>query len=305
MLSALSASAENFLNTLGRIQSRTESAQRRISTGKLVGSAADAPERISTILQLHADVNRNTHIRTNLERVKTETDNAESVLQQAVSMLERAAVLGSEGTGTMQDASSRASIAGEVKGILERLVAVSATTVEGRYIFSGDDDQQAAYTVDSATGTALRMFLQTATREVEEPGGTRIQVARTAQQIFDTRNPDDTTAADNVFAAVNALYAALRDNLPDNLKTALASIKNASNHLNRELGFYGTTQNRVAAALDASQSTGVSLKAELGSQEDSDLAADTLELTQGQTQLQAALSSRAMMPRKSLFDMLG
>jgi len=46
------------------------------------------------------------------------------------------------------------------------------------------------------------------------------------------------------------------------------------------------------------------LKTQIGNLDDADLTQAILDLTQSQTQQQAALQSRAMLPRTTLFDFL-
>src|SRR5512147_2599399 len=102
MIQSLDPSAERFLNDLARVQQRTDRAARQIASGVRVSTASDAPSDIAAILRLHASVERNQQIQANLGRVKTEVDGAEQALQAAVQVMDRAAVLTSQGTGPAQ-----------------------------------------------------------------------------------------------------------------------------------------------------------------------------------------------------------
>ena len=75
--------------------------------------------------------------------------------------------------------------------------------------------------------------------------------------------------------------------------------------MNDQLAFYGTTQDKVAAATNdaATQQTGI--QAQIGGLQDADTTSAILGMTQLQTQEQAALQSRANIPRSTLFDFLG
>jgi flagellin-like hook-associated protein FlgL len=78
-----------------------------------------------------------------------------------------------------------------------------------------------------------------------------------------------------------------------------------SGYLNSQLAYYGNVQSKIAAAQDFGQTLRVQLRTQLGNLEDADLTEAVLELTQGQTQQQASLQSRAQIPRSTLFDFLG
>lgn len=305
MIRNLDPSAEMFLVNLARIRSATERAQRQISSGLRVASPSDAPDQVSDILQLHADIERVAQIHTNLGRVKSEVDAAERALQLAVQFVDRARVLASQGAGTTETAENRRILAGEVQGLLEQLVTVSRTIVEGRYVFSGDRDMSPAYELDQSSPSGVnRLFAVPASRQIQHPSGASFVVAKTAGEIFDHRNPDDTPAPDNVFAAVNSLRVALENNDEAQIAASLPALRLAGEYLNVMLSFYGTVQNRIDSAIDTASKLEAQLKIELGGKRDADLAASILELQQGRTHEEAALGARARMPRTSLFDFL-
>ncbi len=306
MIRNLDPSAEQFLAALERIQTSVERAMRQISTGLRVNAASDAPDSISDILDLRSSLARNTQIRENLGRVQSEVDTAEQVLRTAVAALDRAVTLGSQGASSFVSAQTRQILATEVQALLENLVAASRTTVQGRYIFSGDRDQEPQYDLDlNAPTGVLRRFVTQASRRVEHPNGTTFLSARTAEEIFDHRNPDDTPAADNVFAAVNGLRLALANNDETAIGTALASIRAASDYLNLQLAYYGAVQATIREALDFSGRMEVGIRTELGAKEDADLTKAITELQHAQTHQEATLRARAQLPRLSLFDFLG
>lgn len=306
MIRNLDPSGEQFLAALERIQAAAERAMRQISTGLRVNSASDAPDSVSDILDLRSSLARNTQIRQNLGRLQSEADTAERVLASAVAALDRALTLGVQGASSYVSAQTRQILASEVESILENLVAASRSTVEGRYIFSGDRDQEPQYDADLTAPTGVtRRFVTQASRRAEHPNGTTFVPARTAEEIFDHRNPDDTPASDNVFAALNSLRLALQANDETAIGNALTAIRAASGYLNAQLAFYGTVQAMIREAVDFAGKMDLRLRSELGSKEDADLAQAITELQHSQTHQEAALRARAQLPRLSLFDFLG
>jgi flagellar hook-associated protein 3 FlgL len=299
-------SGERFLVDLTRIQNAAERAQLEISSGRSVVNASDAPDQISEILQLSADIERNVQIRANLGRVKSEVDTAEAGLQEAVQLVDRASVLASQGAGTMVTPETRQILATEVQGLLEQLVAISTTSVEGRFIFSGDQDQSLLYELNLSNPNGVnRLATAIASRQIEHPNGTAFVAARTAQEIFDARNPDDSLASGNVFAAVNGLRVALENNDQAAIDASLIALGQAGDHLNIQLSFYGAVQRKISDAIDASNKLELRLKVELSGKRDADLTASILELQRSGTHEEAALRARASLPNTSLFDFLG
>nr|MCS6953095.1 hypothetical protein [Bryobacteraceae bacterium]MDW8355247.1 hypothetical protein [Bryobacterales bacterium] len=306
MIRNLDPSAEQFLAALERIQATAERAMRQISTGLRVNSASDAADSVSDILDLRSSLARNAQIQQNLGRLQSEADAAERVLSSAVTALDRALTLGSQGASSFVSAQTRQILASEVESILANLVAASRTMVEGRYLFSGDRDQEPQYELDLLSPTGVnRRFTTQASRRVEHPNGTTFVPARTAEEIFDHRNPDDSPASDNVFAALNSLRLALQANDESAIGHALTAIRTASTYLNGQLAFYGTVQATVRDALDFAGKMELRLRSELSSKEDADLARAITELQHSRTHEEAALRARAQWPRVSLFDFLG
>jgi len=306
MISNVNGSADQFLADLDRLQSATSRSQREISSGLKVEVPSDAPDEIRGILQLRAEIRRNTQIQTNLTTVKAEVDSADAAVQSAVRVLDRARALGTQGASSLSTADQRTSMAQEVSGLLEGLVGFSRTTVAGRFIFSGDQQNSPAYESDPTGPTGVRRLLVTgpSTRQIQDVDGISFPVALTAQDIFDLRNPDDSLARDNVFAAVNGLKVALQNNDEAGIQAAMNSLRAASDHLNAQLGFYGATENRIQDALDHAAKMQTQQNASLGEEVDADITAASTELALDSMHQQAALSARAKTPRTSLFDFL-
>ena len=300
MISSLDSAAQSFLIGLGKIQQRAQRAQMQLTTGLKINAVSDAPDRIADLWQTRSNLNQVQQIQSNLGRVQTEVNTAESVLQSAVTLMERAQTLGTQGANALTDASTRKSLADELGSVLQQLVSTANTTVEGRYIFSGDSDQQAPYTIDLTQPNPVSAYLgSTSTRQIQSPDGSLFTVGATAQQIFDA--PD---AQQNVFGSINGLRQALLSNDNTAILSALGDVSSAGGYLNQQLAFYGSVQNRVQSGLDFSQTYQTQLKAQLSGIQDADEAESITEMTQAQTQLQAALVSRSQLPRTSLFDFL-
>ena len=312
MLSNLDPSSELFLSDVARIQSQMADANRKVSSGKRIATAADAPDDIAPMLQVRAERSHNTQVQSNLGLAQTDASAADTALGAAVQLMDRALTLGSQAANSFLDASVRTSIAGEVQAIQAQMVGVANTTSAGRYIFSGDADSSPAYQLDLNDSAALNgvwmVSWSPAARQIEDPAGGSFAASKTAQEIFDNRNGDGSSAPDNVFAALNNLRLAILYS-PDGdataIEAAISDIKHAAVRLNNEESFYGGLEGRIQSAQSYATNRDTQLQTRLGQLEDADVAAAALELTQSSTQLNAAFQARARMPTKTLFDYLG
>jgi flagellar hook-associated protein 3 FlgL len=305
MITNISPSSEIFLANMERVQRQISVAEQQASTGKKVNVASDAPDQIDAILQLRANMARNTQITSNLALATADANAADSALSSAAMLMDRAITLGAQGANATTDAGGRQSIAVEVQSLQAQMLAISHTTVQGRYIFSGDQDGGPAYGSDpTAANGVLRLSTAPATRRMEDPSGGSFAVGQTAQNIFDSRNTDDSLAPGNVFAALNSLLVALQNNDTAGITTAVGAVKQASGHLNDSQAFYGAVQNRIQDAANFASKYDVQLQTELSQKQDADITSAALLMNQGTIQLQAAFQMQAKIPRTTLFDFL-
>ncbi|HTR36368.1 MAG TPA: flagellin [Bryobacteraceae bacterium] len=300
MIRSLSSAAQSFLTGLDQIQQRANRAQMELTTGLQINNVADAPEQMPGLWQTRSDLAQVQQVNSNLGRVGTEVDTAQSVLQTAVSLVERAETLGAQGSSDTSNAQTQQDLAGELGSVLQQLAAVANTTVEGRYIFSGNSDQTAPYSIDLTQANPISAYQgSAATRQALAPDGSTFAISLTAQQIFDSSD-----GTQNVFTSINTLRQALLNGDTAGASAAMSDVQSADTYLNQQLAFYGTVQDRVASATDFGQTYVTELQSQLSGIQDANEAEDITELTQAQTQLQAALASEAALPKKTLFDYL-
>jgi flagellar hook-associated protein 3 FlgL len=305
MLQTLDPMRSQFLNDLQSLQNRMTQTQAQLTSGIRISKPSDDPAAVGDVLQLQSDIGMATQVTTNLNGVKSAVDTASGVIQDAVSLLDQARSLAAQGASTTLTSTERASMAAQAEQILNTLVADSRATFDGQYLFSGDSSSQPAYQVDLANANGVdRLLTAPATTLIQDSTGVTFAVAKTAQDLFDHRNPDDSLAADNVFAAVNSLRVALANNDQAGTVAAAASIQTAQDYLNQQGAFYGAVQNQITSALDVAQKFQLQSQTALSNERDTDVAAAATDLTQEQLSQQAAMQAEASIPRNSLFDIL-
>jgi len=220
--------------------------------------------------------------------------------------LQSAISIAAQGASATATADTRTTLAQQVAGIQQTLVGIAQTTVNGSYIFSGDQDTQPPYQLDpSQPEGVLQLVTGSSTRTIQSVDGTSFAVALTAQQIFDAKNPDGTPASGNVFAAIQNLETALTNNDTAGITAAADSLQSASSYLNDQLAFYGEVENRVTEATDLAQKFQTQQQTELSNLQDTNVAATATELSQLQVQQEASMSAEANIQQmKNLFSYL-
>lgn len=301
MVTNLNPRSQTFLDNINRISAQMTQAQTELSTGLKVNVVSDNPDVISTLLQARANLNTAQQVGTNLGQVTTEVNTGEQALQDATTLYDQVQTLSAQGTTSTQTASGRATIAQQLQSIEQQLVGLANTQVNNRYIFAGDTDQTRPYTFDSTQADPVSAYQGSAsTRTIQAADGTTFPVALSAQQIFDSTDP--TT---NIFTSINNMVAALNANDQTAIQTANAALPNVSTYLNTQLAFYGNAQNAVSAATTSAANMVTRLQTQISGLQDADETQSILQLTQAQTEQQAALQSFQQIPRTTLFDFMG
>jgi flagellar hook-associated protein 3 FlgL len=306
MFPSISGATQQYLANLNQTETQLQQATAQISSGIAVEQPSDNPAAISEILQTETAISNNKQIQSNLTNVSTEVDTADSALQTAVQAVQTAISLAAEGGSSTVSADTRTTLAQQVAGIQQTLVGIAQTTVNGSYIFSGDQDTQPPYQLDpSQPEGVLQLVTGSSTRTIQSVDGTSFAVALTAQQIFDAKNPDGTPASGNVFAAIQNLETALTNNDTAGITAAADSLQSASSYLNDQLAFYGEVENRVSEATDLAQKFQTQQQTELSNLQDTNVAATATELSQLQVQQEASMSAEANIQQmKNLFSYL-
>jgi len=307
MISSLDSSAESFIADVSRIQNRIAEANRQLSSGLRISTPADAPDQISPLLELRANLEHNQQIVQGLSSANTEAQTAESTLDDALQLLDRVRTLGSQGADSTQTSDMRAQLAEEIQSIQQQVVGLSNTTLAGRYIFSGQQSGSPAYTYDAtAPNGVVQGSTSVVTAEVGISSGGSFVVAKTATDIFDTRDATDPSiaASDNVFAALNALHSALLGTDVNAISSANDLVEQASNHVIQMQAFYGDVQARIQDATDVADHRITQIQTGISNLDDADAVSAAMEMSQSTSQLQAAFAARAQYHQRSLFDYL-
>lgn len=305
MISGLNASGLNFVNSVDDLQQQLNQVQAQLSSGLAVNNVADAPDQVSPILQLHANLAQNQQLQTNLNTTQGIVNTADSGLSSAITLMDQAQTLAAEGLGSTQTAATRSELASQVTGLLQQMVSISQTQVDGQYIFGGAADQSPSYQYDANSSTGVdRLQISSSTLQATDGNGNRFQVGLTANQIFDARDSSDAPTSQNVFAALNTLRVALANNDTAGIKSSQAALSNSSSYLNTQQSFYGNVENRVTSALTDAKNASVSLQTDLSNRQDADSTSDIVQMQQYVTSLQAAMASEAKMPQTTLFSEL-
>jgi flagellar hook-associated protein 3 FlgL len=290
-----------MLTELRQLNATMNQAQQQLASGKKVTVASDAPADVQSIVQNQSDLARVQQSEANLNTLNSEVGMASTVLENAAQLMDSARSIGAQGASDTSDASTRQLLASQIQDIETQMVGIANSTNAGRYLFAGDADTTAPYSIDfantppfSANTTAL------ATRLGMDSMGNTFPIAMTATDIF-----NNATSGNNVLQSLEALRQGLLSGDDTAINAANSSLASAATYLGSVQAYYGTAQSTITSALDVASKSELSIQSNLSDLTSADTAEAITAEESAQTQQQAVLSMRAKMSRGSLFDMLG
>jgi flagellar hook-associated protein 3 FlgL len=306
MISGLSASNDQFLASLNILQNNLSQADQQLASGYRVNQASDAPGSVQDIFVTRAELGQDSSTVQNLTAIQGQVQAADSGLQSAITLLNQALSLGSQGASSTSTSDSRGILASQVQGLETQLVSIANTQVGGVYIYSGDASQSPSYQVDTSSPTGVDRLLtpQQATLQVAGPSGVTFQVSLTAQDLFDQRDAGDNPTANNAFAALNNLVQALQSGNTTTITNAINTLQGAADYVNSQTGFYGAAENNITSALNLAQKFETQDQSHLSTLQDSDVTSLAVQVTQASTALDAAMAAQSHKPTTTLFDYL-
>lgn len=298
-----------FLNGLADLQQEETQTQMELSSGYQVNTAADAPTETPELIQLGSNLAAVQNYQENLTNVQSEATSADQALQQSVTLIQNAISLGTQGASSTANADTAQTLAQNVQGIQQQIIAIANTQVAGRYIFGGDEDQSAPcqYDAAAANGTGVDALTpQTNTRTIVNPQGQTVYQPLTAQQIFGPVDANGNPTANSTFLALQSLVSDLQSGNQSNIASDITALQNASTYVGQQQAYYGSAEDKLTQEQTNASNLITELQTQIGGIRDTNMAQAATELTQESTDQQAAMGAEAEISQmKNLFDYLG
>ncbi len=293
----------NAATRMSKMNERANELQTQISTGKKVIKPSDDPAAAQQIAELDRKDADAVVYGANMTLAGSLLDQADSVMRQMATQLNRATELTTQAaTGTQTDA-TRKIIGTELTSIVESLVSLAnAKNVRGQPLFGNATGGKAVTVTTDATGASSFAFAaaKPAVSEVPIAEGQSVQATESADRIFDIGG------GDNTLAMLTRLAAAL--NAGGDVSAATSSALDGLNAATDQLADVQASVGARGARVDLQQQLLVTAntdRAELrGNLEQVDITDAVVQLQQMMTALSATQASFSKLSSLSLFDYL-
>jgi flagellar hook-associated protein 3 FlgL len=272
--------------SLDRLQTRLqayERAQSELGTGRRILRPSDDPAGSRRAMSLGSALRAREQDLRNASDAQGWLDTADSALQSALERLSRVRELALRGASD-SGAAERQALAAEVREIAEELQGIANTRHVDRPLFGGFSDGDAV-TWDGTewvfAGTGEQI-----TRRVSDSELVRVNV--TAGEWLGTG-----AGTGNLLGLLEQLATDLEAGTADQVGARVGDLKAASDRITSALGQIGAATNRVESARERATDLTLTLRTELSSVQDVDLAAGMMELQVQQVAYEATLQALA------------
>lgn len=280
-------------------QSRLQTLQQQLSSGRALSRPSDSPTGAVTALKIRSDSQRVSQYSRNASDGLARLGAADGAITSGLALVDRLRVLVVQARSGAMDASAREALANEVDSVQAGLVAVANTTYLQQPLFAGTAPVTAAYGASDGSGTFVPTLYNgngsAVSRTIAE--GTTVEVSVSGDKVFGSGGPDD------LFATAAGIAQDLRTN-PTGLGDRLAALDRGRVAMQSALSVVGARYNRIETAKTAADSRSVDLRGALAEVEDIDVPKTIMDLQMQQVAYQAALGATAKVLQPTLMDFL-
>ena len=288
---------QTALNQMLGKQSALSHTQQQLASGKKLLTPADNPPGAAQALRIDNKINVYEQYQENIMHAESRLFEEESVTGTVINHLQRVRELTVQGLNGSLGLPERNSIAFEVEGLLNEIVALAnSTDASGEFLFAGYQGGDAPFSHDG-----LGNFSYTGDdgeRSLRINDSSYVQTNDSGNAVFNNVVFSG-GGVRSVFATVYDVMSDLRANTPNSV--SLTDLDNAIDHLGAIRAEVGARLNVLESAADLNASVIYRLSVDLSQVRDLDYAEAISRFTQQSTALEASQKAFLKIQDLSLF----
>jgi len=281
----------DMVNLMEQAQQNESIAVQQLSTGRRVNLPSDDPAAAAAMVNENsrsATIDQYTASSDSLTNV---LNTANSTIESAVTLLQRAVSLGVQGAGSNMNQGNLNSIATEVSGIQSQMLSLANTSFAGKYLFAGTATGSPPYVADASDPTQINYVGNTQQNQVQIGTGLSVASNLPGSSIF-------SQSGANVFTALQSLVTALQSGDTSCITAAEASVSNSLSAVDTAQVFYGNTVNELTNNESFLSQEKINITTYENTLVSADMASAATSVTQAQTVLTATVAAVAQMNQR-------
>ena len=288
-------SMPDLLAALNQTELEQQQASLQLSTGKSVNAPSDNPTAAALLVENNDEATFTSGSLQSLSAVQGQLSTADSTLSSVTTSLQQAISLGIEGANGTESAADQAAIVVQLQGIQSQLISLANTTYQGNYLFSGTATGTAPYAANAGDPSGVTYSGNSDTNQIAVGNGYQVTVNVPGSQLF-------SASGNSVFLAVNSLIIALQTNT--GIPTAVNALNSASSYWSAQRVLYGNAMSETTSETTYLSTAKLQISQQQNTLGGADMAAAATNLSQSETDTQAALAAMGKMSQDNLFNYL-
>ena len=268
----------NLTNRIHSNQDSYLSSQEKLSTGKQVNRASDAPISAERIMKITTKDSDYEQLNENIRYTKDLLDTNEAQISRGITVLQSMRELATRMANDTVSEKDRNQAISAVDQALEEMLSIANSKHNGKYLFSGTTDN-----IQPFDSTNYQYNGNNDIREVDIYDNLRIDQNISGSDVFTNTN----NGTINVFESLTDFRTALQNNDGDNIQHALTTLEDSREQLSKARTIIGHSNNKLeitTEVLAVNQTINSTERADL---EDVDIAKETSNLSKYQQILEA------------------
>ncbi len=280
---------------LSRITEELNKANTVVATGKRILKLSDDPVGLTQGLSIKSTLSNIEQMGRNITLGKSWLAASESAMTQVQDIISEAKALSVQMASDTAGEAERRSAAETVQNLLEEIVSLANTEVNGRYVFAGSETDTAPFSLESDNSVTYHGDNNPFT--VKTGKDATVQVGSDGEAVFGTiGQPDD------IFKAFNDLKTALEGDDISGIQAGMDDLDSRFDHITSRISDIGSKMLRMEIKENIFQDLNITNTERLSRIEDADITEAILDLRAKEVAYQAALSSASKVLQMSLLD---
>lgn len=272
-------------SNLGKISEALTNANRAIVTGKKMSNLSDDPVNLTQALRIKSNLDNLEQLGRHINMGNNWLSASESALTHVQDLISNARALSVQMASATTGTAERASAAENVQGLMEEIISLADTDVNGRYIFAGSKTDTAPFDQSGTYNGDNNPFTIKISRE------TTVEVGSDGDAVFGT-----------IFTTFTDLVNDLQNDNVGGIQDALSKLKNHFNQISNKISEVGAKRLRMEIKEQIYQDLDLEGRERLSGIEDTDMAEAIINLQEIQLVYQAALASSSKIMKLTLVD---
>lgn len=270
---------------LGNIAEDLNHANKVVSTGKRISDLSDDPVGLTQALNIKSALSSFEQLGRNITMGKSWLTASETAMSNVQDLISDAKTLCVQMATATIGAPERISASVTVQNLLEEVISLANTELNGRYIFSGSKTDTVPFSQDGTYNGDSNPFTVKIGRD------TSVEVGNDGGSAFGT-----------IFNTLSDLKDALASNDVDGIQTAMGNLDVHFDHVSNKISGVGSKMVRMEIKENIFQELKINNTKRLSKLEDADITEAIIDLKEKELVYQAALSSSTSVMKLSLVD---